>query len=205
MVGIVNYGMGNLKSVYNAIQYLGGDVMICESPSDLSKATKIIIPGVGAFEKCITNLYKAKFAEELHDYIFNKAVPTLGICVGMQIMAAKGFENGDWDGLNWFDSEVVRINNTDNNLKVPNIGWTETNVVAGNPLFKNTPEKPVYYFVHSYHMKCKNQADVIATYEYGETITAAVMKNNVVATQFHPEKSQDVGLQFLENFLSWKP
>ncbi len=205
MVGIVNYGMGNIKSVYNAIEYLGGSAFICEKPSDLSKATKIIIPGVGAFGKCVSNLYQAEFAEELKEYVIKKALPTLGICVGMQIMATKGFEGGEWDGLNWFDANVLKIDTNNNELRVPNIGWTETDIISNCPLFNKIKAKPVFYFVHSYHVKCKDSKDVIASYEYGESITAAILKNNIVATQFHPEKSQDVGLQFLDNFLNWKP
>lgn len=205
MTGIVNYGMGNLKSVFNAIEHLGGKALICNDISDLDKVQRIIIPGVGAFGKCISNLRDSGFSEKLNDYVQNKAVPTLGICVGMQIMATRGFENGEWSGLNWFNADVIKIDNADNTLRIPNIGWTEIELMQNHPLFNKIPQKPVVYFVHSYYMKCNDQKDILATYSYGDTITAAVLKNNIVATQFHPEKSQDTGLQFLDNFLSWNP
>lgn len=205
MIGIVNYGMGNLKSVFNAIEYQGGQALICDSVADLDKVNKIIIPGVGAFGKCITNLREAGFEDKLNDYVMKKGIPTLGICVGMQIMATRGIEGGEWAGLNWFDAEVIKIDSQDNTLRIPNIGWTEIELKQKHPLFDRMPQKPVVYFVHSYYMKCRNQDDVLATYSYGDTITACVGKNNIVATQFHPEKSQDVGLQLLDNFLKWNP
>lgn len=205
MVGIINYGMGNLKSVYNAIEYLGGSAIICNNTSDLDKVTRVIIPGVGAFGKCICNLRQAEFFERLNDLVMKDSLPTLGICVGMQIMASKGFEGGEWDGLNWFDANVVKIDSQNNSLRIPNIGWTEVELNNPHPLFNKLPKNPVFYFVHSYYMKCNDPKDIVATYNYGETITAAISKNNIVATQFHPEKSQDVGLQFLDNFLNWTP
>jgi imidazole glycerol-phosphate synthase subunit HisH len=205
MVGIINYGMGNLKSVYNAIEYVGGNAIICNTVSDLDKVKRIIIPGVGAFGMCIENLRQAEFFNELTHLVQEKGMPTLGICVGMQIMASKGFEGGEHTGLNWFDATVDKINNQNNTLKIPNIGWTEMDINNNHPLFNKIAKNPVFYLVHSYFMKCNNAQDVMATYVYGETITAAICKNNIAATQFHPEKSQDVGLQFLENFLKWEP
>jgi glutamine amidotransferase len=205
MVGIVNYGMGNLKSVFNAIEYLGGRAIICNNDSDLNKVTKVIIPGVGAFGKCISNLRHADFYNRLNELVMKDAIPTLGICVGMQIMATKGVEGGDWDGLNWFDASVIKIDNQNNTLRIPNIGWTEVEINNYHELFNKLPKNPVFYFVHSYYMKCNQSQDVLATYNYGEKITAAIAKDNIVATQFHPEKSQDVGLQFLSNFLNWSP
>lgn len=205
MVGIINYGMGNLKSVFNAIEYVGGNAIICNTISDLDKVNRIIIPGVGSFGKCINNLRQADFFNSLNDLVINKAMPTLGICVGMQIMATKGFEGSECDGLDWFDASVIKIDSKNNTLRIPNIGWTEINLKSDHVLFNKIPQNPVFYFVHSYFMKCNNPADVIATYNYGDEITAAVSKKNIIATQFHPEKSQDVGLQFLDNFLKWNP
>jgi imidazole glycerol-phosphate synthase subunit HisH len=205
MTGIVNYGMGNLKSVYNAIEYLGGRALICNSPADLDKVTKIIVPGVGSFGKCIGNLCEAGFSEKLNEYVLTKGIPTLGICVGMQIMATRGIEGGEYKGLNWFDGEVIRIDSKENSLRIPNIGWTEIELTRPHSLFDKISKKPVVYFVHSYYMKCTHPEDVLATYNYGDRITACILKNNIVATQFHPEKSQDTGLQFLDNFLKWTP
>jgi glutamine amidotransferase len=205
MTGIVNYGMGNLKSVFNAIEHVGGQALICERVADLDRVQKIIIPGVGSFGKCITNLRESGFADKLNEYVLNKGIPTLGICVGMQIMATRGIEGGEWTGLNWFDADVIKIDSQNNSLRIPNIGWTEIEVKRKHPLFERIAQKPVVYFVHSYYMKCKHAEDVLATYEYGEPITACVLKDNICATQFHPEKSQDSGLQFLDNFLKWEP
>lgn len=205
MIGIVDYGMGNLKSVFSAFDYLGADIKIIAHPEELAAVDKIILPGVGAFEKCKENLDKAGFTEALQEYVINKAKPTLGICVGMQLMAQKGFEAGAWDGLKWFDSEVIRLHPDNPAMKVPNIGWCETRIQTSFPLFKKLPEISVFYYVHSYYMKCNNAEDMMATYDFTHEVTAAIHKDNIAATQFHPEKSQDAGLQILENFINWKP
>ncbi len=205
MIGIVNYGMGNLLSVYNAFDYLGADVMICEHPEDLSKADRIIIPGVGAFKDCIGKINLSGFREALDDEVIKKAKPTLGICLGMQVMAAKGMEGGVYDGLGWFDATVVRLSPGVPSMRVPNIGWNDVSFDDRVQLFKGLPRKVDFYLVHSYHMSSNHPTDVVATYNYNETVTAAVLKNNIFATQFHPEKSQDHGLRILENFIAWNP
>ncbi len=205
MIGIVNYGMGNLTSVFNAFEYLGEDAMICVHPEELKEADRIIIPGVGSFGRCAENLKKTGFLDALNEEVINKAKPTLGICLGMQIMAKKGFEDGEFDGLGWFDAEIIKINPSDTTLRVPNIGWNEISFKTDCPLFNDIPQNKDFYLVHSYYMKCNNPKDIIATYDYTFPVTAAVMKNNIAATQFHPEKSQDYGLKLLENFLSWHP
>lgn len=205
MIGIVDYGMGNLKSVFSAFEYLGADVKILSHPEELNEADKIILPGVGAFEKCKENLDKSGFTEALQEHVIVKAKPTLGICVGMQLMAAKGFEAGEWDGLKWFDSKVIKLHPTDPNIKIPNIGWCDTKIDSSFPLFNKLPETSVFYYVHSYYMKCNREEDIIAKYDLTYEVTAAIHKNNIVATQFHPEKSQDAGLKLLENFIKWKP
>ena len=123
----------------------------------------------------------------------------------MQIMATNGYEGGDWKGLNWFNADVVKIDSQQNTLRIPNIGWTEIDLQQEHFLFSKISQKPVVYFVHSFFMKCRETKDILATYNYGEAITACVLKNNIIATQFHPEKSQDTGLQFLTNYLNWNP
>lgn len=205
MIGIVDYGMGNLKSVFSAFEYLNADVKILSHPEELVDVEKIVLPGVGAFEKCKMNLDNSGFTEALQEHVINKGKPTLGICVGMQLMAAKGFEAGEWSGLSWFDSEVVKLHPTDTQLKIPNIGWCNTKVDLSFPLFKKMPATSVFYYVHSYYMNCKNEKDIVAEYDFTHRVTAAIHKNNIAATQFHPEKSQDAGLQLLENFINWKP
>jgi imidazole glycerol-phosphate synthase subunit HisH len=203
---IVDYGMGNLKSVLNAFLHLGDDAIITANPNDLDTADRIVIPGVGAFEKCIKNLNTASFVDALKYNVRQKAKPTLGICVGMQIMATQGLENGTWTGLNWFDGSVEKINDNNGKLRVPNIGWNDVTIHQhSHHMLKNLPKSLVLYFVHSYHMLCSHKDDIAMTYSYGSEITAAIAKDNIFATQFHPEKSQDAGLQIIDNFLTWKP
>jgi imidazole glycerol-phosphate synthase subunit HisH len=205
MVGVVDYGMGNLKSVYSALEFIGSDVTICVHPEDLAKVERIVIPGVGAIEQCILKLTETGFAEALNEEVLKKAKPTLGICLGMQVMCKVSHENGSHKCLNWFDAEVVKLNPSSPAMKVPNTGWNKTIYNKSIKLFEGLPLEPDFYFVHSYHVKTKDPNEIAATYEYGETVTAAIIKGNIFATQFHPEKSQDLGLKLLENFVKWKP
>lgn len=205
MIGIIDYGMGNLLSVFNAFDYSGADVKICHGPEEVGQCEKIVLPGVGAFEDCMRNLRKLNFIEALNDFTFTKKRPVLGICLGMQAMAKKSYEFGEHVGLGWFDAEVIRIMPTDPTLRVPHVGWNEITYRNESPLLKGLPEHPDFYFVHSYSMKCKDIGDIDATVEYGGTYTAAVRKGNIFATQFHPEKSQDYGLKIIDNFLNWLP
>lgn len=206
MVGIIDYGMGNLLSVYNAFDYLGEDVKICAFPEDLKDVDHIVIPGVGAYKDCIDLLTQNGFLEELHDQVIKKAKPTLGICLGMQVMAKKGFEFGEHIGLGWFDAEVIKIDIQDTDLKLPNIGWNEIEQKREHSLFKGISNMSDFYLVHSFYMNCVDKNDILAAYKYGQNqITAAVLKDNIFATQFHPEKSQDNGLKLLSNFIKWNP
>lgn len=206
MVGVIDYGMGNLLSVYNAFDYLGEEVKICKYPEDLKDVDHIVIPGVGAFKDCIDLISQSGFLQELEEQVVKKAKPTLGICLGMQVMAKKGHEFGVHNGLGWFDAEVVKIDIQNTDLKLPNIGWNEIKQKIEHPLFKGISNMSDFYLVHSFFMDCVDKTDVIATYEYGENqITAAILKDNIFATQFHPEKSQDNGLKLLSNFINWKP
>lgn len=205
MIGIVDYGMGNLLSVFSAFEYLGADAVICSHPEELKEVERVVIPGVGAFKDCIGKLKETGFREALDEAVLKQAKPTLGICLGMQVMANKSFEGGDFEGLGWFDAEVVRLSPAAANLRVPNIGWNDVSYRADVPLFRRLPSKPDFYLVHSYFMKTRNADDVVATYDYSHQVTAAVLKDNIFATQFHPEKSQDHGLKILENFIAWKP
>jgi glutamine amidotransferase len=205
MIGIVDYGMGNLLSVYSAFDYLGEDVTICVHPEDLSVVDRIVIPGVGAFKNCIERLKSTGFAESLQEHVVKKGKPTLGICLGMQVMARRSFEGGEYEGLGWFDADVIRIPVNEIALRVPNIGWNEISFKQNGSLFKGIPQGSDFYLVHSYYMCCKDGSDIAATYPYGIEVTAAVLKDNIFATQFHPEKSQDYGMALLENFVKWKP
>lgn len=205
MVGIVDYGMGNLLSVYNAIDWIGADVEIIRNPDELEDVERIILPGVGAFRDCIANLNETGFAAALQTEVILKKKPIFGICLGMQVMAAFGHEGASRAGLGWFQADIVRIKPDDPQLKVPQVGWNQLTYDPKHPIFQELPEIPEFYFVHSFHMECQDKSDVVATTQHGMQVTAAVCRDNIFATQFHPEKSQDYGLKILENFLSWNP
>jgi glutamine amidotransferase len=205
MIGIVDYGMGNLLSVYSAFDYLGADVKICKYPEELIDVERIVIPGVGAFKDCIDKIVGSGFKEALDEQVLQKGKPILGICLGMQVMAKKGLEGSENQGLGWFDATVVRLAPSNLDLRVPNIGWNDINFDPDVFLFRGLPKNADFYHVHSYFMDSANSKDVVATYEYSQKVTAAVLKDNIFATQFHPEKSQDHGLKILENFMVWKP
>ena len=177
---IIDYGTGNLKSVHNAIKKVSEKqdckIFVSSSIEDLKKSTHIILPGVGAFESCLNGLIKTKARSYLEEMVLEKKKPFLGICVGMQMLATKGFENGEFDGLDWISGEVKKINNQNNNLKIPHMG-------------------------HSYNFKNKNTNEKVITTCYCEEITAMISKENIIGTQFHPEKSHYFGLAFLKTFL----
>lgn len=205
MVGIVDYGMGNLLSVSHAVEWAGGIIRICRTPKDLANMERIVLPGVGAFRDCMRNLKERGLIDILHEVVLGEKRPILGICLGMQVMARKSFEGGEHPGLGWLEADVVRLRPDDPSLRVPQIGWNDVTFQRDSALFKGLPERPDFYFVHSYYMQCDKPVDVLATCDYGGAVTAAVGRDNIVATQFHPEKSQDYGLRVIENFLSWRP
>ena len=205
MVGIVDFAMGNLRSVVNALEFLGAKVMLCKNPEDLKGVERILLPGVGAFHECMKNLKAKDFPGALDDEVRRLGKPIMGICLGMQAMARRSFEGGEHAGLGWIDADVVRLRPAEQSLRVPHVGW---NVIAYRqdfPLFSGLPQFPDFYFVHSYHLKCADERDVVATCDYGGTVTVSICRDNIFATQFHPEKSQDFGLKLLRNFLKWNP
>ncbi|MDZ4722676.1 MAG: imidazole glycerol phosphate synthase subunit HisH [candidate division Zixibacteria bacterium] len=205
MVGIVDYGMGNIMSVANALERIGAGVKMCRTPEDFSEVDRIILPGVGAFADCMNTLNSSGLVEALEDSVLSYKKPLFGICVGMQMLAKKGYEGGMHNGLGWINSEVVMLETSEANLRIPHIGWNNVSTRENSPIFKGLPPEPEVYFVHSYWMKCNDPDVVEATCDYGGLITASIRKDNIVATQFHPEKSQDYGLHILENFMKWKP
>lgn len=204
MIGIVDYGMGNLLSVKNALDYLGEDNVICSEPAALASVDKIILPGVGAFPDSMRNLHARGLVDALHEQVLVQRKPVLGICLGMQIMARLGFEQEETAGLGWFDADVVLMQPGDSHCKVPNVGWQEVSYRPGSPLFRQFPLRPDFYFVHSYHLRCADEADLTAWYTYGQLqVTAAIQRGHIFGTQFHPEKSSDFGHQLLINFLDY--
>jgi len=205
MIGIIDYGMGNLLSVKNALEYLGEEVNTIHHPVDLNSADRIVLPGVGAFRDCIGNLKEKGFVEALQENVIEKKKPIIGICLGMQVMGKVGFEGGVYEGLGWFDAEVVKLDPPDKSLRIPNIGWVDVSYNKESKLFNGLSERPDFYFVHSYHVKCSNENEVDAYYDFGYKVTASIRKGNIFGTQFHPEKSQEHGLKLLENFVNWAP
>lgn len=203
MVGLVDYGIGNVLSVRHALEALAAEVRLCSQPEDLLEVDRIVLPGVGAFNHCMDNLTRRGFIPLLQRRVIDEKVPFLGLCVGMQVLAKKGFEKGEYKGLGWLDSEVVRLEPNDPKLRVPHVGWNTITPEKGCSLFAGLPKSPDVYFVHSFTMRCKDASDVAATCEYGGTVTAAIKRGNIFATQFHPEKSQEIGLKILGNFLEW--
>ena len=205
MVGIIDYGMGNLLSVFHAVEHLGFPAGFCRKPEELAGCERLILPGVGAFRDCMNNLHDRRLVEPLNEAVLSRHVPILGICLGMQAMARRSFEGGEHAGLGWFAAEVVRLQPAEPALRVPHMGWNSLGRRAAHPLFAGVPADADFYFVHSFHLRCEKADEVIATCEHGGPVTAVVARANIFATQFHPEKSQTHGLRLLENFLTWKP
>jgi imidazole glycerol-phosphate synthase subunit HisH len=203
MIGIINYGMGNVFSVHNALDAIGAPNKICSSPKELENINRIILPGVGAFQVCMDNLRSLGFDEVLNNLVLINGMPIYGICLGMQVMAKKGTEHGVTKGLGWFDAEVVPFRLEDSTLKVPHVGWNNVHFESNSPMFKNIRQDPDMYFDHSFHIQVKEKEKIDATSNYGEVFTAAIRRDNIFGSQFHPEKSQDVGLTLLENFVNW--
>jgi len=195
MICIIDYGMGNLRSVEKAFQFLGFSAQVSEDISFIKKADKIVLPGVGAFEDAITTIKNKGFDKIIKEQI-SKGKPFLGICLGMQMLFDISYENGEFEGLGLIPGVVKKLSN---DVKIPHIGWNNLKLYKKEPLFKDLGENPYVYFVHSYHVETDSSV-VSATTFYGKEIQVAVQKDNIYATQFHPEKSGDIGLQILKNF-----
>jgi len=195
-IGIIDYGMGNLKSVSNALDFLGAPNFISDDYKELEKADKLILPGVGAFKDAI-DLIKDKSFDILLEDAKKVNKPILGICLGMQLMFDSSSEFGKHKGLSLIKGDIVKF---DIDLKVPHMGWNKLNVIKETPLFRGLPEDSYVYFVHSFYLETKEDV-VSATTTYGKEIQVAAQEGNVFALQFHPEKSGDVGLKILSNFI----
>ncbi len=202
MIVVIDYGMGNLKSVANALTLLGQDVCISSKREDIRNAERIILPGVGTFSEGMANLRKLGLIETLHEEVIGKKKQFLGICLGMHLLATTGYEGGVTPGLNFISGDVKRFEVEQKELKVPHMGWDDIMIKKDASLFKDVRKDNTFYFVHSYCFIPRQQEAVIATCDYGNEFTAALRKDNILATQFHPEKSQQNGLAFLTNFLT---
>ena len=212
-VCIVDYGSGNLRSVAKAFEWAVAEadltmtVTVTADPDQVAAADHVVLPGVGAFADCKRGLTAvAGMPDAIHCAVRERGRPFLGICVGMQLMAARGWENGLTEGFGWLEAEVDSIMPLDASLKIPHMGWNELKFSEFcHPVLKDLDDGAHAYFVHSYHMVCSDQADILAATDYGGPVTAAVGRDNLFGTQFHPEKSQANGLKLIRNFLNWTP
>jgi len=203
MIAIIDYGMGNLRSVQKGFEKVGFDAVVTADPKVVLEAERIVLPGVGAFRDCMKNLEQAGFVEPILKVIADGR-PFLGICVGMQLLLTDSVEFGLYQGLNVIPGHVLRfpdgMEENGEKLKVPHMGWNQLSIRRPAPIFAGTEDDTNVYFVHSYYEMPDNEAYVAATSTYGLQFCAAIWKDNVVATQFHPEKSQEAGLKILKNF-----
>jgi glutamine amidotransferase len=214
-VAIIDYGSGNLHSAHKAFERAaaetgrGGSITVTNDPDQVRKADRIVLPGVGAFADCQRGLDAVPgMTEAMTEAVFERGRPFLGICVGMQLLADRGLEHTITRGLGWIAGDVVKIKPDDPTLKIPHMGWNTLDAMTPHALLDGIPLGPDgwhAYFVHSFHLVPSTQADVVATTRYGGTVTALVAKDTVAGTQFHPEKSQTLGLALIGNFLRWHP
>jgi glutamine amidotransferase len=212
---IVDYGSGNLHSAAKAFERAARDagfseaIAVTSDPARVAAASRVVLPGVGAFADCRRGLDAIPgMVEALNENILQRGRPFLGICVGMQLMAERGREYEVTAGLGWIAGEVDRITPDDPTLKIPHMGWNTLNIAKPHPLLDDIPlgsDGLHAYFVHSYELKPARRSDLIAQADYGGPITAVIGRDNMVGTQFHPEKSQRLGLRLIANFLKWKP
>ncbi len=199
MVAVVDYGMGNLRSVANALEAAGAEARVTASADDVNRASHIVLPGVGAFRACIDGLRATGLIDALDDAVRRRGAPFLGICVGMQLLAEDSDEGGRVTGLGWIPGHVRRF---DERLagRVPHMGWNDVEPEDGAAMFRGI-RHPTFFFVHSYFLPADGQPALAGRCEYGGTFAAAIASGNMWATQFHPEKSQQNGLRLLQNFL----
>jgi len=201
-VAVVDYGMGNLDSVARAVEECGGHPLVTNEKRDFERVNFIVLPGVGAFADGMRHIRERGLDETLGDQVVRKGIPFLGICLGMQLLATKGWEGEEAEGLGWIEGEVRRLEPNGEKARIPHIGWNEVVLTQSSPLFAGMTSRKDFYFVHSYHLSCRNDREVLARTPYCGEFVSAVGKNNIFGVQFHPEKSQRVGFQVLRNFLA---
>jgi imidazole glycerol-phosphate synthase subunit HisH len=203
MIAIINYGMGNLSSVKRKLDRIGEKSIITSNQEEIKNSNRIILPGVGHFSKAVSEIKERGLWDLLSEQVLVEKKPILGICLGMQLMA-KQSEEGDSEGFGWFDANVIRFRVSDTiRFKIPHIGWNSVTIEKHSLLFENSLLNSEFYFVHSYHVQCKNSEDILAETIYDYPFTSAIQKKNIVGVQFHPEKSHDAGENLFRNFLKY--
>jgi imidazole glycerol-phosphate synthase subunit HisH len=200
-IAIVDYGLGNLRSVYGAVAKLGHRAFITNDISKLEEADKLILPGVGAFGDGMNNLINLGLVESLTRLVLDEKKPILAICLGFQLLANKSLEFGQHKGLGWIDAVVRKIDTQKTHLRVPHVGWNDLFVYRDCVLWERIPKEALFYYVHSFYVDCKSDEIVVGECNYGIKFTSAVKQGNIYGTQFHPEKSQYHGLEVLKNFI----
>ncbi len=201
MIAVVDYGMGNLRSVVTKLERLGVEVIATSQIEPIERATKLVLPGVGFFARGMDNLRSLGLVDVLNDRVLNKRTPVLGICLGMQLLTKRSQE-GDSEGLGWIDAETVKIEARDdqNTIRIPHMGWNSVKEVSESPITSDLTPHDRFYFAHSYYVRCNDSRDVIATTSYGIDFASIIQRGNVFGTQFHPEKSHRSGMTLLKNF-----
>jgi imidazole glycerol-phosphate synthase subunit HisH len=212
LTAIIDYGSGNLRSAAKAFERMAGEldgdekIVVTSDPDEVARADRIVLPGQGAFADCRRGLAGVPGLEDaIGEAVTVRGQPFFGICVGMQLMADRGREFEVVEGLGWVGGEIVAIEPADPSFKIPHMGWNELRLERSHPVLDGVAEGSHTYFVHSFHFAVTNRTDLIATADYAQAVTAAVGRDNMVGTQFHPEKSQAAGLRLISNFLRWRP
>jgi glutamine amidotransferase len=206
MITIVDYGAGNLASIQNMLRRLGHASVVSGDPAVVAAGGKLLLPGVGAFDYGVSRLRESGLMDALDHAVNQRLTPILGICLGAQLLTRRSDE-GQLPGLGWFDAETVAFDRgkLTQGERIPHMGWTDLEITRLHPLLMDLPEAPRFYFVHSFHLLCRKEEEVIATGDHGYPFAAAIARGHIAGVQFHPEKSHKFGMKVLDNFARWQP